>query len=591
MEEELNCMAGREHSGDLSIRTRDGEFVWRVSLSALKDVGFTDVDSLTETLTSFPTVDRLPGAQVLKGNRLRRVCRVTVSSAEGDSNSGFTILTKEYRYVSLRDRVRYLLWRSRAEQEWFALGRFRQLGLPAPRALAIAAHQQGRHIAGGLVMEFLNDTRPFVELVHAGDSPLPDGAQIGAAFRAPDPTAQHLRWLQTGAQWVRTMHDRGVWHRDLHGGNVLVHEKEGLYFIDLHSCRFLPRLARWQRWDGVSMLLHSLAESISSAGMEAFLEAYGVEVLGGGASLKQVSQELRRRIAQRQRKRLASRSKRCFKRSTMFEVTTTANVRTYHRRELDLSLLDEVWQAPSSAELLKKSDRGWVGRRRLGDRSVCVKFHRPSLLEALQSLFESHRLRRAYAAGHALWVRRIPTAPVLALREERRFGLPRGTFLVTEYLENAVSLDQFAARAFARPARAREGRPVVVRRGLVAAVARLVRRVHDYGLYPHDLSPQNILVVEGTRSSAESSQISLPEVYLVDLDHLYLWQRLTERGRVKNLAQVANMPEGHVTTADLVRGLRVYASGAPSLGGREMLEAIREQLLDLHLRLLLRLNT
>ena len=111
-----------------------------------------------------------------------------------------------------------------------------------------------------------------------------------------------------------------------------------------------------------------------------------------------------------------------------------------------------------------------------------------------------------------------------------------------------------------------------------------MRSLHDARISPHDLSPQNLLVTREAPGQ-ERGHVSL---YLVDLDdtHVRGDLGLAERGR--SLVQLGNLPEGHISTTDLLRALRAYAGGDATLWSRAWIGYLREPLLEEHLRVVVR---
>jgi hypothetical protein len=119
---------------------------------------------------------------------------------------------------------------------------------------------------------------------------------------------------------------------------------------------------------------------------------------------------------------------------------------------------------------------------------------------------------------------------------------------------------------------------------LAQALGRLVRSLHDAGLSPHDLSPQNLLVRPALLGSPPPGFD--PPVLVTDLDHLYLWKPVSERSRRRSLAQVGNLPEGHVSWSDLWRGLSAYDRGEERFCRRDFALDLRRRLVAEHWRVL-----
>jgi tRNA A-37 threonylcarbamoyl transferase component Bud32 len=540
------------------VSTKHGTFSWTVA-DAMSH------ESLAPLLERFPELDDVAGASVIKRNHFRAVYHVPASAC-GERGAALVgsggLIAKVYRYNTRWDRLRYRFFPSRAEQEWRALKRFGELGIPTAKALAVARWTDGgRLVGGGLVASFLASTVTINSRLHE----LHQSAE--AAGSGQDVPGEALEILVQTGKLLAQVHEAGVWHRDLHGGNFLWSpEDHRLFLIDLHTCIFCRKLARWQIRQGLVKLLHSLGFSVPRAWLTHLLDAYRMGVRSSLGRPEAVTRRLFTAVAALERKRIRSRSKRCFLPSTRFEVRKSPGVRSYRLRQWDgkdwpAEDLQPLWQTAPPAGAIKRSRRGWVAvLKSASGASFCVKYRSCSLLEGFQALFESHRLRRAYAGGHALWVREVPSPQVVALREQRRFGLVREAYLVTELVPDALPLDRFLKEHYwQKPAR--PGEEARRKHLLARKVGGLVRALHDAGLYPHDLSPQNLLV---TPEAAEThSREPLAGLRLIDLDHLYLWQPLSRRGKTKNLVQMGNLCEGHISTTDRLRAFRAYR-GAPN---------------------------
>jgi tRNA A-37 threonylcarbamoyl transferase component Bud32 len=526
---------------------------------------------LAPVIAAFPGLEGLRGVVTLKENRFRTVLHVPGEALAGGAGAGGAapggVIGKAYRYRKGWDRFKYRFLRHRAAQEWTALRRLEAAGLPVPRPLAVGEDRRGGAVrGGGLIMTFIPDA---VRLAAALADLAPGDALSGEARSL----------LEAAGALVRRLHDRGVWHRDLHAGNILVSRRDGsLHLIDLHSAVFLPRLPRWLRRRGVARLHASLEGAVPDEGLRALIAAAGA---GGEAAVRRIA----RRIA---RTRIRSRSRRCFVPSTLFAVERLRGRRIYHLRSFAVEALEPLLGDEPPGECLKRSPRGWVAAAVAAGARVCVKHRRYSPVEVLQAVFESHPLRRAYGAGHALGVRGIETPRVIALRERRVLGMVLGAHLVTALVDGAP-LDRFLLDAYwgKPPARGAAAR----RKRLIAEeVGAFLRRVHDEGLSPHDFSPQNLLVARAALAAREEDPAgSGPILSWVDLDHLYLWKPLLPRRRRRNLIQIASLPEGHVTAADRLRGLESYARGDRSILSAALVKALRRGILAEHYRALERL--
>jgi tRNA A-37 threonylcarbamoyl transferase component Bud32 len=286
-------------------------------------------------------------------------------------------------------------------------------------------------------------------------------------------------------------------------------------------------------------------------------------------------------------RRLKSRSRRCLMPSTGFTVDRVPGGRLHRRREVPPERLALLLREPPPGALRKAGPEGWVAAVEVEGRGYLVKRRRYSLLSSLRGLLLDHRLRGAFRAGFLLEVRGVPTPRVLLLREDRRLGLVRAAWLVTELVPDAVGLSEYLWTEFHGKTRVR-GEAARRKRVLARRTGELIRAVHDAGIATHDLSPQNILVSPARlrdelggplAAGAEAPPGPGRAVLIADLDGVQAWRRPGPRRRERNLVQAGNLPEGHVSWADRLRALHAYAGGEAELLSPEAVGRLREGLL------------
>ncbi len=523
-----------------------------------------------------------PGAVVLKENQIRTVLLVPAPERPAGRPGEGRWVVKVYRHLGFYDRLRSRLFSSRSEREFRALSVLRQRGFPVPRPLACGLRRRrGLTVEGGLVMEEIAGGLPLPALLSQVYGPMAAGSPaIGAA---PERLAEVRPLLIQLGALVRRLHECGVYHPDLHGGNLLLDSsgKAPLHLIDLHSCRFIGFVPRFLRLQGLAKAAGSLRQALPPEELRWILIGYldaGTARPGGGGPEKALepimegaAARLREEIApivlRLSRRQLRSRTRRCLLNSTVFAVERWKGFHAFRRRAFPLEPVEPFLRAEPSGEVLKRSPGGWVARVRAGEREAILKHRRYGLLERLASLFSPPRLRRAWVAALGLEVRSLPAPQGLALVERRRWGLVREAWLFQETVPGAAPLDRFLWETYGPAARAAPGRP----RGkleLARALGRLARRLHDAGVRKHDLAPQNLLVAPDLK------------LWMVDLDDVCFCGRLSGRRRERNLAQLGNLPEGHISTADFLRALKAYDGGEGTYYNAPAIARLRFQILD-----------
>jgi tRNA A-37 threonylcarbamoyl transferase component Bud32 len=134
----------------------------------------------------------------------------------------------------------------------------------------------------------------------------------------------------------------------------------------------------------------------------------------------------------------------------------------------------------------------------------------------------------------------VQVAPVVAYGEECGWLWEKYSFLVTEAAPGQQSLEQFL----------RECPEQRVRRAVLDALARTIRRMHEAGLATPDLFTRHLFVDSTTRP---------PSFYLIDMARLDCRQPLTEAMRARDLAALhVTAPLRFVSTRERLRFLRVY---------------------------------
>jgi len=494
--------------------------------------------ALRETI--LPHLDSLEdaGASLLKRTLTRSVHKLDAG--------GTAVFVKHHRIRSLKERLKYLVMRSRASAEWSASLAMRELGVPAARALAFGERRVGGVLTEAvLVSEAIEGATPLNEALADADAKA--GIIAGVA---------HL---------VRSAHDRGVRHRDLHGGNILLARGE-YFFIDLHRLSIGQPVSRRKRIKSIGQLLALLGERIDENGRTAFVAEY----LGPGTPPGEIAEFARRvekaeeRIRER---RYASRTKRCIKRSTGFRIERHAGMKIHRRTDFAAELVASAISQHKKnvadnkhGRVLKRDRRARVSVVELetqdGRRAVCVKeFVRPGLLQRIGDFFRGSRARMAWVGSNACRVRGISTPAALAIAEAG----PRSYF-ITEFIEGACPFNDYVADN-GRPAGAEATRRW---RRLVVEAADFVRLLHSHRLRHLDLSAKNILVRE--RGGGW-------QFHLVDMSDVRLGRGPSLEEKIENLGQLDQIYVMPSRTGRL-RFYRRYSRGQPELDDRELLAEI-----------------
>jgi len=298
---------------------------------------------------------------------------------------------------------------------------------------------------------------------------------------------------------VHAMHDRGMLHRDLHLGNILV-ARGGPIFLDTQKARFLPRVPGFaRRWE-LGFLAHSLGDPLPEA-------------------LAHVRPWCERRAQRHWRSRTA----RCTVESSGFTQLVVDGQHGYRRRDVPAARIARALRSAPEADPLKQTERSTL--HRTGD--WIVKRHQ-SRREALA----------AWRGGVGLEVRGIGVARPLAWVDRWLVMEDAGPTL-SDWVDDA-----FGAHVPTTP------EATATREAMASALGELLARLHRARIYHPDLKANNVCWLPGTPPR------------LLDYAHVRFGRRLSERRRAKNLAQLnAALPD--VVPSELrERALACYVAGS-----------------------------
>jgi tRNA A-37 threonylcarbamoyl transferase component Bud32 len=164
-----------------------------------------------------------PRVMVFKDSRSSTVVESRIETPAGP----VPVILKRFNRKSFGNVLKNAIRRLPATRSWLLGHNLRDRGLPTPRPLLLAH----RYRLGVPVVSYL-----AVEKVPAAAG-LPE-AVAAAADLSPDARRRFLRTLSADlGRLVRTMHDRGVSHRDLKAPNILLADGHTPILIDLVGVR------------------------------------------------------------------------------------------------------------------------------------------------------------------------------------------------------------------------------------------------------------------------------------------------------------------------------------------------------------------
>lgn len=423
-----------------------------------------------------------------------------------------------------------LIGRARDRLATRALAEFRRSrellasGLAIPAPLALVEPPPG---AGGEPAWFASQ-----RIVGA----LPLGGWLEERHRPGDGAEAKFVLVRRALEQLRRVHELGVWHRDFHGGNLLLREAEGpagvLWLIDLHSALDLGTVPAPLRARDVADLLHSLRYSCDEEEVAA--------LAGESARFELEPARVLAALRARRRTHARSRALRAFVTSSRFAQTRLERWRVSHDRTLELAEIGGLLER--HAQACARLDAGVL---RIGTRSrlsaLALAGGRRVVVKEFLGSGARRRARAAFRNTVAARVRDLPAALPLAFVRD---GRDDPAFFLAEEVADAVPLHL----AVLRPeARAHDASARARTRAVAHALADLMARLLASRFVHRDLSPKNLLLVE--RDDVP------PAVVLVDLDAARPGKAWSRRRILKGLAQLGDLPEAVFSRSERLRWL------------------------------------
>ena len=415
--------------------------------------------------------------RVVKANNRRQVYHL--QTTEG----GYFL--KRSLLVRTKDRLRHFLLPRRRWAEWRNLHRLRLAQIPAARPLAKGQSKTNHPQAYFVLTEQVPGT-------HIPFNSITDARSLG--------------------QYAAFLHRRRVYHADLNRKNFILNPAGQLYLLDAQEVYFLPWMPRRLKINNLGLVIFNLCSlDDPEPWATKFLEGYHQGV-SKKVNLTEVIEAARRH----QHRQYRSRSKRCCKNSTQFEIIKTRHLHGYKRR-------DFTWGAPELQRALEKGI-ALKGSHVISYRGVCVKTH-------LRRLFHENRCLTSWKMSRALAVRGIPVPRSLGY-----FEIKGQSYFLAELLGDRIHLNAYLSAITDES----------VKRQALKKLALWLRKIHDAHVWQKDFKSNNILCRRG-------------KYYMIDLDGVRL-RRLTDRDRITNLSQLNASLSNAVTIKDRLRFFDYYSA-------------------------------
>jgi tRNA A-37 threonylcarbamoyl transferase component Bud32 len=489
--------------------------------------------------------DRL--CSVIKDNNVR--CSMFVPEGAGNSKKVFL---KIYKQRDWNDAFKYFFLTSKAKSEWHALNRFSRMGVSAPKPLAVCEERQ---------FGILKKSCLFIEAI---SNALTLNAFENIFFCPPlakNTFALKRQLIRRVAGLIGSIHNKSIFYRDLHGGNILVYLDEKLNmrfsFIDLHKAKFLPFLPMWMRIHDLAKLSQAFSPKKTDAFY--FLKNYANSSPAFKQHINKYAEAIERKALRLHRRHIRSRTKRCLIKSSGFFIFKGKKQKVYVRKVYKdmLEVLLKYIKNPSkfAADIIKKTKKSELSCLSINSgeqaETICVKKDLlPGFFYNIKNIIRASRAKRSWVASHGLRVRNISTPESIALIENKKGWFVKECVYIYKYIGDACPLNNYILKIFSEKTQASEKK----KKTFVSKLAQYIRSIHSKGVYHSDLKSNNILVTE--KGNDDWS------FYLVDLDRVFFKKRLSLKKKVNNLAQINASVADCICVSDRIYFFNEYAKGS-----------------------------
>ncbi len=392
-----------------------------------------------------------------------------------------------------------LLLGSRARREFSALCKASALGVPAAESLAFGEGGDGSSV---LILRALPGRDLATAFEAAGSGPAPGDVRLFAGF-------------------MRSVHDAGVLHADLHPGNiVLVSDRPPSFrLVDAAGLRFGRNLDLGERLRNLAVLnLYFFIRAPRHARFR-FLKEYLRDFREPSCpDPADLAARVEAMTAQLAGGLWRSKASKCLGGNRRFAAAVAGGIRVVMKRcpEAEAAMKDIGGFFRRGGEILKDS-RGALSAIRVLPESgtrVFAKIFRPrGRAERLLGLFRMPAAFRAMRKAWALELRGLPAARPILAAASGPGGSGESVFLAEEI--RGTALDRRLAAS--DPA---------ARRGIIESFGRAVAEMHRRGVRNRDLKASNVMV----RDSGTG-------IFFCDLDGISVMRSVPPGKRAKDLAR------------------------------------------------------
>ena len=480
--------------------------------------------------------------------------RTVVSTFLNNIDQKEKVFIKIYHLSFFTDMIKYFFQKSKGRKEW-EIGN-ELLGQGIPTALPIA-------VGEGYRLGILKENYLILKGIENGKS-LKHYIVQGRGL------AKKRNLPKILAVFIKEIHRKGILHRDLHAGNIIVQEQGKdivkLYLIDLHDVDILNKLT-------ISQILKNFAQINNPKARNTDRIRFIKEYTRDNDNLKHPYKKYARIVGKLTDKRLDKlwqrRGKRCLKENKYFLFLKKDGfcgflLRKYEKQYLENNLINpDIILNDSGSRICKngRTTKSGIARVNINREIFIKRYNNKGLFYSLKNMFRKSRAIKTWKVANGLIVRGIPTPRPIMVLVKRRWRILHESFLVSETVSGSCSLKLYLKQ---QPFNDQESKKAFYLR-LATFLAGLHTRRGVHG----DLKANNILVLRGGKNI---------KFYFVDLDKAKIYKKFKADNAIRDLARLnADGIELSINKTDRFRFFKFYLSF-----NRDMKEEKRKYLLKIN---------
>lgn len=293
----------------------------------------------------------------------------------------------------------------------------------------------------------------------------------------------------TMAEFFADFHKKGFYYADLHPENLIIKPNGLPVLIDVQEIFYLKKIPKWLRSYNLGKLYLSLESKLPKNWFEEFLQAYNSKF---NDDIK--IHNIQKASEKHYKKHINSRTKRCLKNSSEFEVLKSKGQKIYKRKDFEWGIKDIIDALKNGIDLKE----GKV----IAYKNICIKINE-------KGRFHKDRCFASWVNSRALDVRGINVPRALGY-----FKFKNKSYFISDYLKDGIPLYKFLPTVMQRKDK----------RKVIKQLALWVRKIHHHQIWQKDFNSTNVLYINN-------------QFILLDLDNIK-FGRLSENKKIYNLGQI-----------------------------------------------------